>query len=77
MTKMVCCLSRKSRNGLCEFDSHATTMKVICKICKVDRTREAGQVMTNDLIKRGLTIYNSKGELETYKEINKCKCKVK
>ena len=49
-------------------------MKFVCKICKVDRTREAGQVMTNDLIKCGLTIYNSKGELETYKEIKKCKC---
>ena len=52
-------------------------MKFVCKICKVDRTKEAGQVMTNDLIKCGLTIYNSKGELETYKEIKKCKCKVK
>ena len=52
-------------------------MKFVCKICKVDRTKEAGQVMTNDLIKSGFIIYNSKGELETYKEINKCKCKIK
>ena len=74
MTKVVCCLSSTSRNGLCEFDSHATTMKVICKICKADRTASMNQIFINEWIKSGKKYYNSKGELETYKEIKKCKC---
>ena len=52
-----------------------STMKAICKICGVERTQIANQILTNSLIKSGYKMYNSKGELEVCKKIKECECK--
>ena len=50
-------------------------MKVICKICKADRTASMNQIFINEWIKSGKKYYNSKGELETITNDTKVKCK--
>ena len=49
-------------------------MIVRCKFCKKDMTVSAWQRIVNQMIRDGRKYYNSKGELETIKEVEKCDC---
>ena len=49
-------------------------MRIDCKFCGKDMTVSAWQALLNSIIKSGRKYYNSKGELETVKEVEKCDC---